>query len=53
VDISDKAFVCEQNVASELQNALQASHPFPVSHASKNCFAGPRIVLMNGSPFGG
>ena len=28
-----------RNVASGLQNALQASQPRPVSQASKNCFA--------------
>jgi hypothetical protein len=46
------AVVCEENVASEVQKALQASHPFPVSHASNNSLAGPRMVLMIDSPLG-
>src|SRR6185295_8150792 len=41
---------CAEKVASGWQYALHPSHPFPVSHASKNFLAIPVIGIM-GFPF--
>src|SRR5689334_21251071 len=45
---STSGSACAENVAFGLQNALQASQPLPVSHASKKAFATLVMLLVVG-----